>query len=92
MLDPREARPSHDVKEMIHHGRAEIIAFVSKNFSLMPGDIIVADDDGVVLVPIALAPEVAEKAGVKHEWEDFTRMRLSQGGDGDTHWPLAFPD
>jgi regulator of RNase E activity RraA len=55
---------------------------------VMPGDIIVADDDGAVVVPIALAAELAEKASEKHEWEDFTRLRLSQGGDLRKYYPL----
>jgi len=55
---------------------------------VMPGDIIVADDDGAVVVPIALAPELAKKGTAKAEWEDFTRMRLSQGGDLRKYYPL----
>ena len=55
---------------------------------VMPGDIIVADDDGVVVVPIALAPELAKKAGEHHEWEVFTRMKLLQGGDLRKYYPL----
>ncbi|MBC7234740.1 MAG: ribonuclease activity regulator RraA [Chloroflexi bacterium] len=55
---------------------------------VMPGDIIIADDDGAVVVPIKLAPELAERASAKHEWEDFTRLRLSQGGDLRKYYPL----
>ncbi len=53
-----------------------------------PGDIIIADDDGAVVCPIALAEELAKKAGEHHEWEDFTRLRLSQGGDLRKYYPL----
>jgi regulator of RNase E activity RraA len=55
---------------------------------VMPGDIIVADDDGAVVVPIKLAPELLRRASEHHEWEDFTRMRLSQGGDLRKYYPL----
>ena len=55
---------------------------------VMPGDIIIADDDGAVVVPIALAPELAKKAGAHAEWEVFTRMRLAQGGDLRKYYPL----
>jgi len=55
---------------------------------VMPGDLIVADDDGAVVVPIALAPEVLKKASEHHEREDFTRRRLSQGGDLRKYYPL----
>ena len=56
---------------------------------VMPGDIIVADDDGATVVPIKLAPELAEKAGEHAEWEDFSRMRLEQGGDLRKYYPLS---
>lgn len=58
------------------------------NVLVMPGDIIVADDDGAVVVPVALAPELLKRASEKHEWEDFTRLRLSQGGDLRKYYPL----
>lgn len=59
------------------------------NVLVMPGDIIVADDDGAVVVPIALAPQLLAKASEHAEWEDFSRMRLSQGGDLRTYYPLS---
>ena len=55
---------------------------------VMPGDVIVADDDGVVVVPSALAPELLEKAGEHVEWEEFSRMRLAEGGDLRKYYPL----
>lgn len=48
---------------------------------VMPGDIIVADDDGVVVVPAALGPDLLKRAQTHAEWEDFSRLRLSQGGE-----------
>lgn len=54
-----------------------------------PGDIIVADDDGAVSVPIALAERLAEAGSHHAEWEDFARLRLSQGGDLRRYYPLA---
>ncbi|MDQ3701443.1 MAG: ribonuclease activity regulator RraA [Chloroflexota bacterium] len=55
---------------------------------VLPGDIIVADDDGAVVVPIAAAPQLVQKAGVHVEWEEFSRLRLSQGGDLRKYYPL----
>jgi regulator of RNase E activity RraA len=55
----------------------------------MPGDVIIADDDGAVVVPIALAPELARVANEHAEWEDFSRMKLSEGGDLRRYYPLS---
>ncbi len=54
-----------------------------------PGDIIVADDDGAVSVPVALAEAVLREGSQHAEWEDFSRLRLSQGGDLRRYYPLA---
>ncbi len=59
------------------------------NTLVMPGDIIIADDDGVVVVPITLAPALLETASEHAEWEDFSRMRLAQGGDLRKYYPLS---
>ncbi len=56
--------------------------------TVIPGDIIVADDDGAVVVPVALAPQVIETAKVHHEWEDFSRMKLMQGAPLQRYYPL----
>ncbi|GAB4437355.1 MAG: ribonuclease activity regulator RraA [Chloroflexi bacterium OHK40] len=59
------------------------------NVLVMPGDIIVADDDGAVVVPVALAPQLLARASEHAEWEDFARLRLSQGGDLRKYYPLS---
>ena len=55
---------------------------------VLPGDIIIADDDGAIVVPAQLAPELIKHAGEKNEWEEFTRLKLSQGGDLRKYYPL----
>ena len=55
---------------------------------VLPGDIIVADDDGAVVVPQAAAPQLVKKAGEHVEWEVFSRLKLSQGGDLRKYYPL----
>jgi regulator of RNase E activity RraA len=59
------------------------------NALVMPGDIVVADDDGVVVVPVRLAPVLLENASKHAEWEEFSRMRLAQGGDLRRYYPLS---
>jgi regulator of RNase E activity RraA len=56
--------------------------------TVMPGDIIVADDDGAVCVPVALASQVIEQSSTHHEWEDFSRMKLMQGAPLQRYYPL----
>ncbi len=56
---------------------------------VMPGDIIIADDDGATVVPAQLAPELTEKAHAHAEWEDFSRMRLAEGGHLRKYYPLS---
>jgi regulator of RNase E activity RraA len=56
--------------------------------TVLPGDLIVADDDGAVVVPIQLADELARKASEHAEWEEFSRLRLSEGGDLRKYYPL----
>jgi len=59
------------------------------NTLVMPGDIIVADDDGAVVVPVKLAPQLLEKASTHAEWEDFSRIKLAEGGDLRRYYPLS---
>lgn len=56
--------------------------------TVVPGDIIVADDDGVVVVPVSMAERVLED-GKKHaDWEEFSRMKLMQGEPLQRYYPL----
>ena len=59
------------------------------NTLVMPGDIIVADDDGATVVPAQLAPELTAKAQAHAEWEDFSRMKLAAGGHLRKYYPLS---
>jgi regulator of RNase E activity RraA len=57
--------------------------------TVMLGDIVVADDDGAVVVPAALAEACIAKAKKDHEWEDFSREMLARGGDLRRYYPLS---
>ena len=65
------------------------VPMAMNNCFVMPGDIIVADDDGAVVVPTRLAAQVIEQADIHHEWEDFSRLKLSEGGDLRRYYPLS---
>ena len=78
-----------------YHAQTNIVPFAVNvpvaccDTLVMPGDIVVADDDGVVVVPVALAPQLIEHASEHVEWEEFSRCRLSQGGDLSKYYPLT---
>jgi regulator of RNase E activity RraA len=55
---------------------------------VLPGDIIIADDDGAVVVPQQIAPEVARVTLDHEEWEVFSRIKLAEGGALAKYYPL----
>ncbi|MEV4313466.1 ribonuclease activity regulator RraA [Actinocrispum sp. NPDC049592] len=55
----------------------------------LPGDIVVADDDGAVVVPRATANDVVSRAADHEEWEVFSRMRIDQGAVLSEYYPLT---
>jgi regulator of RNase E activity RraA len=56
---------------------------------VLPGDIMIADDDGAVLVPRLVAPVIARQVLDHEDWEAFSRMRMAEGGDLKTYYPLS---
>jgi regulator of RNase E activity RraA len=58
------------------------------NVLVLPGDIIIADDDGAVLVPRKLAPLLLEQTLKHEEWEVFSRLKLAEGGALAKYYPL----
>ncbi|MCY4145844.1 MAG: ribonuclease activity regulator RraA, partial [Chloroflexi bacterium] len=76
----------HTQTEIFPH--AVNVPIACANVFVVPGDVIVADDDGAVLVPAALAANMADLATEKAEWEIFSRMKLAEGGSLDKYYPL----
>ena len=56
---------------------------------VFPGDIVVADDDGAIVVPVKLAGQVIEMGAEHHDWEVFSKLRLEQGGEMRRYYPLT---
>lgn len=83
----RGASPNHGGQNRLMFWAINV-PIACSNVLVMPGDIIVADDDGAVVVPIALADQVIEAGEIKNDWEVFTRMKLQQGQDVRRYYPL----
>jgi regulator of RNase E activity RraA len=56
--------------------------------TVVPGDIIVADDDGAVVVPVSMAEHIVEDGRKHADWEEFSRMKLLQGESLQRYYPL----
>jgi 4-hydroxy-4-methyl-2-oxoglutarate aldolase len=61
--------------EVVSHGQPVVI----NDVLIAPGDVIVADDDGVVICPTALATEVLQAAEIKAQAEDGFRTAVRDG-------------
>ena len=48
-----------------------------------------AEEMALGVVPVGLAPELVEKAQTHAEWEEFSRIKLSQGGHLRKYYPLS---
>ena len=55
---------------------------------VLPGDIIIADDDGSVMIPAQMAELVAQQTKEHEDWEVFSRMKLAEGGALSKYYPL----
>ena len=56
---------------------------------VFPGDIIIADDDGAVVLPFQFLEEMIAHAGTHKDWEVFSKLKLSEGGDLRKYYPLT---
>ncbi|MYS87749.1 hypothetical protein [Embleya scabrispora] len=55
----------------------------------LPGDLVIADDDGAVVVPAAKAPAVVETARDHEQWEVFSRLKIDDGARLGDYYPLT---
>jgi regulator of RNase E activity RraA len=58
---------------------------------ILPGDLVISDDDGAVVVPVSKAQQIIDSASDHERWEGFSRMRIDQGARLSDYYPLT-PD
>ena len=79
--------PNYHVQTSIYPNAVNV-PIACGGVTVIPGDIIVADDDGAVVVPVAMAQEVIEKSSEHHEWEEYSRIKLKAGAPLQRYYPL----
>ena len=71
--------PAATTNLALHHAVEQQVPVGCAGVAVYPGDVIVADPDGVVCVPRHLAAEIAEPAAEQERLEDFVTERIEQG-------------
>jgi len=64
-------------------------AIACAGVTVLPGDIIVGDGDGVIVVPAHLAAEVARDAAEQERQEEFAAAMVARGESVDGLYPLS---
>ena len=62
-----------------HHAIDAQVPIGCGGVAVYPGDVVVGDGDGVVVIPAKIADEVAEEAGKQTEFEDWVEARVREG-------------
>jgi len=56
--------------------------------TVQPGDIVVADDDGILVIPPAVAEELVEECLAQEQQEEFIFEMVRQGHSVDGLYPM----
>ena len=79
--------PNYHVQTSIYPNAVNV-PIACGGVTVVPGDIIIADDDGVVVLPVSMADKVIADAQEHAEWEVFSREKLMQGAPLQRYYPL----
>jgi regulator of RNase E activity RraA len=81
--------PHAAVLGLIHYPLESNVPIACGGVLVMPGDVMVGDAEGVVVIPAALAEEVARDALEQEEREAFALERVAEGESIVGLYPLA---
>jgi len=73
------AQPSAPANVVRHHAAELNVPIGCGGVAVYPGDIVVGDGEGVVVIPAGIADEVAEEAHEMTAFEDFVLSRVQEG-------------
>lgn len=73
------ARPSSPTGPILHHGADFQLPIGCGDAPVYPGDIVVGDGEGVVVLPAHLANEIAEEATAMTAYEDWVEEQVRGG-------------
>jgi len=62
-----------------HHAVESQVPIGCGGVAVYPGDVVVGDAEGVVIIPKAMADEVAKEAAAQTEFEDWVEMKVKEG-------------
>jgi 5-oxopent-3-ene-1,2,5-tricarboxylate decarboxylase/2-hydroxyhepta-2,4-diene-1,7-dioate isomerase len=74
---------------LLHHPLETNVPIACARVLVMPGDVVVGDAEGVVVVPAALAEDVAREAAEQEEREAWALERVRAGESVDGIFPLS---
>jgi regulator of RNase E activity RraA len=72
-------RPAAPLSLIRHHAADLNVPIGCAGVAVYPGDVMVGDDDGVVVIPAYLANTVAHDAYEQTSYEDFVAERVDAG-------------
>jgi regulator of RNase E activity RraA len=72
-------RPSAPTNLTLHHAIDINVPIGCGGAPVFPGDVILGDADGVIVIPRELADEIAEEATAMTTYEDFVIDMVAQG-------------
>jgi regulator of RNase E activity RraA len=85
-------RPSSPPSPVVHRPCDLNLPIGCGGVAVYPGDIIVGDRDGVVVIPPEIADEVAEEAVTTQLYEDFAEEEVAKGRSLTGLFPVAGED
>lgn len=89
---PVYSRGVHATTSSVAHWPVDIqVPIGCANVLVVPGDVVVGDDEGVVVIPAAIVDEVAEGAEAQEDVEAFALERIRAGEPLADLYPLRPP-